>query len=299
MLTETGNTYQEVQTPSGIEIRYHWEPERKYEIRMYDFLAEKERVPWKEVSSVTTVLDVLNKPGLPWWGMETGVKGLLQLQHYPGLEWETIKLADPSEIVKLLTKHKLSVNHVRDDASKRGHSVHAALEGWAKTGVVPDASIFPHEERPYVEGLVKFLNDIGINWTEDIQCEVIVGSLEYGYAGRYDLSFTLESETDVAYKWTPVRGPKYATLQPGRYMLDLKTSKGVYNTHHLQLAGYELASVECGYEPTNAQGILHVMDNGGYEFVRSLARPEEFVISLRQFELEAQLKQRHKERKNK
>jgi hypothetical protein len=156
--------------------------------------------------------------------------------------------------------------------------------------VIPDSSIFPHEERGYVEGLVKFLNDLGE--VSDTRCEVMVASLSHGYAGRYDLAFTLESERQIAYKWTPVRGPKYATLKPGRYMLDLKTSKRVYTSHHRQLAAYELASVECGYEPTDAQGILHVMENGGYEFVRGLAEGEDFVITLRLHESELQLKER-------
>jgi hypothetical protein len=34
---------------------------------------------WREVPSVTTVLGILDKPGLPWWGMKIGVEGVLEL----------------------------------------------------------------------------------------------------------------------------------------------------------------------------------------------------------------------------
>ena len=298
MLTETGNdTFVEVQTPSGIEIRYHWEPVRKYEIKypvdapaLYP--GQEYCIDWKEVPSVTTVLDVLDKPGLTWWGQEIGVTGLLQLQHYPGIEWDQIKEAEPTGIIDLLKKHKLTVNHMKDAAGKRGHSVHAAMEGWAKTGEMPVPSIFPAEEKGYVEGLVKFLTDLGD--VEDVQCEVMVASLEYGYAGRYDLRFTLKEDRQIAYKTTPVRGPKYAKLKAGQYIIDLKTSKRVYMSHHRQLAGYELASVECGYEPTDARGILHVMPDGQYELVKGLAEAEDFVIILSAFNSERRLKDRKK-----
>lgn len=283
-------TYADVMTPSGIEIRYHWEPKRMYELRPDPVGSASPEDEWREVPSVTTVLDILNKPALPWWGMEQGVKGLLQLQHYPQLSWDTLKLADPDEIVRLLTAHKLTVNHVRDQASSRGLAVHAALEGWAKDRTIPDPSIFPHEERGYVEGLVKFLEDLSDpSYTA---CEVMVGSLRHSYAGRYDLRFTVDSARSVVYKHTPVRGAKRADLQPGQYMLDLKTSKGVYLSHHRQLEAYELASVECGYEPTDARGILHVTADGNYEFVRSVADPEDFVKVLDVWNSEQRLKEK-------
>lgn len=306
--TETGKkTFVEVQTPSGIEIRYHWEPERKYEIRLSPHTTNYSGLDdimaamvlygeWREVPGVTDVLSVLDKPGLPWWGMQTAVKGFLQLQHYPQLDWNTLKLADPEEIIRLLTEHKLTVNHVRDEASARGLAVHAALEAWAENGIIPEPSIFPHTERPYVEGVVAFLEAIQPA-VDTVESEVIVGSIEHGYCGRYDLRIITHTPVDVAYKWTPKRGPKLATLQPGAYLLDLKTSKRVYNSHFRQLAAYELASRECGYEPTTAQGVLHVTDYGGYSFVRSLAEPEDFLVSLALYKSEQQLKDKMKERK--
>ena len=69
-------------TPSGIEILYSPKPKRLYEVRKHGVETPDgyETVsPWKEVPSVTLVLDVLPAPGLPWWGMEMGVSGMLEL----------------------------------------------------------------------------------------------------------------------------------------------------------------------------------------------------------------------------
>jgi hypothetical protein len=203
--------------------------------------------------------------------------------------------ADAKDVLKHLTKHKLTVNHVRDEAGKRGHSVHGALEAWAETKVIPDPSIYPVEERGYMTGLVQFLNHLG-DKVEILGVETIVGSIEHGYAGRYDLRVRITDPTEVAYKWTPVRGPKFATLQPGEYLIDLKTSKHVYLSHHRQLAAYELASVECGYDATDAQGILHVMDDGRYEFVRSVAEGEDFLVSLALWKSESKLREGSKKK---
>ena len=123
-------------------------------------------------------------------------------------------------------------------------------------------------------GLCKFLRDVN---PEPVAAEVMVGSLEHGFAGRYDLRLRVPKECEVVFHRTPKRGPQYARLKPGVLLADLKTSKGVYATHHLQLAAYEGGSLECGYEPTVAQGILHVSAEGEYEFVRSKAVLADFL----------------------
>ena len=61
---------------------------------------------------------------------------------------------------------------------------------------------------------------------------------------------------------------------------DVKTSKGVYGSHLLQLEGYEGASVECGYEPTDARAVLHLTPHGLYEFKRARASYEDFLAIL-------------------
>ncbi len=61
-------------------------------------------------------------------------------------------------------------------------------------------------------------------------------------------------------------------------LVDLKTSKRVYpKSHFPQLAGYELASVEMGFPPTDAQFVLNTHPDGTYDFKRSWATPDDFI----------------------
>ena len=252
----------EVVTPSGVQIYYQAAPKRLY------------KVNGKEVPSVTGVLDILEKGGLPWWGMKVGIEGVLQLSNADNLAlYSTVE-----EWVELLTQHKLTVNHVRDQAGDRGQAVHDALELWASGNyVLPEPLIYAPEEQGYVRGLRDFLIDCG---AEAVASEVMVGSAKHKYAGRFDLRARIPHDTDVVVKTYPVRKPLRGRLEGGEWLLDLKTSKGVYDTHYLQLEAYETASIECGYEPTIQRGVIHVTEDGRYELAVSKATFTDFKAVL-------------------
>lgn len=261
-------------TPSGIELAYGVKPKRFYTVNGVD------------VPSVTQILGVLDKSAaLTWWGMKTGILGMIELYQEKAIhggdhlfDTKDGKALTPERAVELLTEHKKTVNHLRDRAGDRGLAVHDAFETWCVTGNKPDPSIFPDEERGYVEGLNAFLDDVN---PEPYAAEVMVGSVEHGFAGRYDARIRIPKECQVVYHRTPARGPKYATLKQGVLLADLKTSKGTYmESHGRQLEAYELASVECGYDPTTARGILHVNAEGGYELVRSICTAQDFLDVL-------------------
>lgn len=298
------------QTPSGIEVLYQAEPKRLYKVRRPYSKGNAVVVvypgEWLEVPSVTTVLDVLNKAGLPWWGQGIGVEGvqklhnlgLLRTAYMPnGNAVLTIEqegqwvVAGKELIVDLLTRTKLTVNHIRDDAGTRGNNVHTALEQWAEDGILPDPSLYPPEEQGYVQGLLQFLEHVQ---PEVVGSEVMVGSLEHGFAGRYDLDFKLDEERTVVFHRTPKRGPQWATLPPGLYKADLKTSSGVYFSHFKQLAGYEIAAVECGHPATDGQGVIHVNADGTYEFVRSIAVADDFLTTLAEWRSQEAMKERRR-----
>lgn len=324
----------ETTTPAGIEVRFTPEQEvdgkkikRKYDLRYapsfvgscnagYDHCAKCDcsGKEWAEVPSVSEVQKVLDKPGLPWWGMKVGIEGVLEL-HRRGIlrehtlatpnmgqralgTWKTepnqtaqFEAADVDRIVAHLTAEKLDVTKVRDKAGDRGKAVHDAFELWAKEGVVPDPEFFPSEERGYIVGLNAFLDDVQ---PEPLDSEVMIGSVRHGYAGRYDLRLHVPRECEVVYKRTPKRGAHYAILKPGIILGDLKTSSGVYPSHSRQLEAYEAASVECGYEPTDARGIIHVGKDGSYEFVRSTATIEDFLCVLEVWRSDQAMKARRK-----
>lgn len=271
-------------TPSGIEIAYEWAPRRLYRLRGTGIecaftdpsrtqIASYKTDQWREVPSVTTVLSVLDKSGaLTWWGMKVGVEGVLSL-HDQGIlssfgggvcRLDEMKTVDTDAVVSLLTEHKLTVNHVKDKAADRGVNVHNALNGWA-VGEMISASAYPESERGYVQGLYDFCEAVTDNLSATPETELMVGSLQHQYAGRFDLVLTLSKPVEVVTRCYEKRKPKIEEIPAGRYLLDLKTSKRVYDTHHLQLEAYEAAAVECGYAPTDYRGVVHVTANGKYE----------------------------------
>jgi len=307
-------------TPSGIPVYFQSRPKRLYRVGppgwRPDLTPEEISAradEWREVPSVTTVLSVLDKGGgLIWWAQGIGVQGVLDLYESGQLVGngspETSHLAHHyggqatrESVVDLLTEHKITVNHQRDKAGDRGQSVHDAFEAWARTGLKPDASIYPDEERGYVEGLLAFLADVPS--IEPIAAEVLVASAEHGFAGRYDIRFRTWQPHFVRVGQKKTRKgvqrggpskivPDMRLLAPGLYLGDLKTSKGIYASHARQLEAYEQASVESGYEPTEARGILHVAADGTYEFVRSWATFEDFRVVLAVYQSDQAMKGR-------
>lgn len=259
-------------SPNGIGIRFETKPYRRYYL-MADATPAKvvDDEAWGEhVESVTGVLKVLDKPALPWWGMEIGLQGFLEAvargtlrvkqdgngyvmeinsaaadkktEEYKkkeGVEFVT----DAKRLAHLLTALKLTVNHVRDDAGARGKKAHSAFETWCETGIVPVSKGFPDDQRGYVEGIRKFVQEADLSTG---RTEIMVGSLEHRFAGRYDWH--------GMYEGVPT-------------LLDVKTSKGVTAGHFLQLAGYEGARRECGWRETERQGIIHVTPDGNWDVV--------------------------------
>ncbi len=276
--------------PAGYVIEYFTEPKRKYEI------------DGEEAVSVTTALNCLDKPALPWWGMKVGVEGVIALieaglltpatnpiTNLPTLQYDFEGhgyVVNVDAIVKLLTSEKMTVNHVRDKAASRGLNAHDAFEAWCITGEVPTPTEFPLEEQGYVQSLVNFIRDTEGKLHAEAQ-EVIVGSKEHLFAGRYDLRASTSGDmklvtSALTTSGTPRKRGPFHTVVPGgsKLLIDLKTSKGVYASHLLQLEGYEGASIESGYEPTDARAVLHVTEHGLYEFKRARATYEDFLAIL-------------------
>lgn len=281
--------------PAGYTIRYFSEPRRYYDI------------DGEEAVSVTTVLGVLDKPALPWWGMKVGANGVMELvkrglltpathpiENHPTLAWRSaadnqLYVATEEQLVKMLTQEQLTTNHVRDKAADRGTNAHTAFEVWAAIGEEPDPQDYPLEERGYIQALLNFIHDADGGFTADAQ-EIVVGSKEHLFAGRYDVRGRTTKEMRLVQSALTQkgeirkRGPKYMNVPAGLSLLgDVKTSKGVYATHLLQLEGYEGASIECGYDATDARFVLHLTALGVYEFKRAKATYEDFLAILRTY----------------
>lgn len=270
-------------TPSGIEIYYQAGPKRLYRIRDIN-IADSERTPltdWTEVPSVSKINDELAAPGLTWWAMKIGVEGIMTLFDMvkDGTldELEYLRFMSDHDVdmaVGLLTQNKITVNHVRDKAGDRGTAVHDALELWAQEGIVPIPSVYAPDEQGYVEGLRTFIEDCN---PTPIVSEVMVASPTFLYAGRFDLGCNINQGTQAITKSYPKRKPVVSEIPGGAWILDLKTSKGVYESHHLQLAGYRQANEESWGVEVDHTGIIHVFDDGRYELVIGKATTEDWL----------------------
>lgn len=215
---------------------------------------------------VTTILGVLEKPALPWWGMTIGVKGALELLdiysygYLLDLEWP--------EVVQLLTKHRLTVNHVKDAAGDRGNIAHDACQTWAQTGAWPNPADIPPEAAGYVQAAAGFIVEME---PEPVAEEVMVWTEDY--AGTFDLLAWIDGDL---------------------WLIDYKTSKRVYATHDLQLAAYEYARRKMGLRPADGMAVVHLESGVPFDverhFVPSLATADDFLAILSAYKATERLK---------
>lgn len=276
-----GEHVHEQKTPNGWTISYRSEPTRYYEI---------DRV--KADCSVSEPLKVLDKPALPWWGQNVGVKAVLDL-HRLGWTTEMLLQGKPPEMEMIewakllskgvLTENKLTVNHIRDEAGTRGQTVHDALSFWATTGHVPRPEEFPTWEQGYVIALIAFLHDVPT--LTPIGTELMVGSKTHSFAGRYDLRATTDRAHKVVTKVYPKSPAKFTTVPDGEFLLDCKTASDVFPEHDLQLSAYEGASIESGYRPTDARIVLQLGADGRYQARRARSTLNDWLAAKLMWEI--------------
>ena len=121
----------------------------------------------------------------------------------------------------------------RDEAAKLGTSVHEAADLAVKAIDLPD-------EDPRKPFLLQYEQ-----WQADLSptirmSERQVFSLKQGYAGSFDL---------------------IADIGKHRYLVDLKTGKGTYTDHAIQLALYMGADFIGGYDPLTDTDVIYPEDS--------------------------------------
>jgi hypothetical protein len=250
-------------TPSGITIEFEDgapDPETgKSKRRAY--LVNGQKLP-----SVTTVLGMLDKPGLIWWSERLAVEGCIQLARDGGLP------INPDAALGQLTRQKLRHFQVSEQKASRGNLSHEDLIRFFAGEPPPPLDQIAEDQRGFPQGLAAFLADAR---PKIHRSEFMVASIEHGFAGRPD--------SQVSFGAT--RLPNGQKLPQGLGQLDLKTHdrlpttkagslKTPYPEHLLQVALYEVGTRECGYDETAWQGILRIDGEGKYDFTCSWLPPE-------------------------
>jgi hypothetical protein len=207
----------------------------------------------RELISATSIRKVVGMPfGLAWWMVNQVVEA--------ASEQERPFATTPDEWAKHLRK---AATQKRDEAAALGSEVHEAAEQGLKA-----AGMEALDPRlPFMQAYEK--------WQREMSPTILVNeaqvfNLTLGYAGSLDLI------AEVAGRVT---------------LIDLKTGKGVYTDHALQLMLYHGAEFIGGYDPVTDTdmpypvetrildsvtdiAILHLLPTGDYEWVPILSSDE-------------------------
>ena len=190
---------------------------------------------------VTSILDVISKPALVAWAAKMAAE-YIQTNLKPGVMLDEIQIKELADNAKSAHRQK------RDKAADIGTLVHNSIEEYIKHRTMPKI-INPEAEK----GFNAFLEWAHLNDVTFDQSELKVYSKQHGFAGTADLLVTIGGE---------------------KYLGDIKTGSGIYETMKLQTAAYELARTE-EYPDENYAGniIINCRKDGTLETATYL-KPE-------------------------
>jgi hypothetical protein len=251
--------------PDGSQIQFEYAPVgwptkskpdqlRKAEWRRYYHHNHDART---ELTSVTTILDVLAKQALYAWHEDHGARGAVEAARLGELP-DDLPL---DEVVGRVRALGLGAQAAKMRAAKRGLDVHDALEVWAKTSSLPDPATMDPEHRPYLRGLARALLKLD---PAPVACEQLVCSTEHRFAGRYDMR---------------------ATVAGADCLLDLKTNAAGrgWPEAHVQLPAYALAELECGGTMPERLLVVGVGPDGAFNVDECCGSPDDFLAVLAAF----------------
>lgn len=194
-----------------------------------------------EYPSVTGITGQLDKPGLLVWAANCAVDHIEE-----NLEAVRDPLKNVHEVEAILTAARKAYNVKKVDAATAGTMVHDMIERHIKGEAVTVESLV-HEDQDIQErarkGYEAFLSWESKNHVEWMyqECEVI--SETVGYAGRFDA---------------------IARVNGHIYLIDFKTSSGVYPEMRWQLCAYRQAwNEEHPDNPVENMMILHLNKETG------------------------------------
>ena len=188
------------------------------------------------IVSVTSVLKIVDKSG-PLIGWAKRITAEAALRHAAELpQW--IEDFGGDGAVGMLTK---ATNVIRDKAANAGSEIHQLADAIVKGQEV----VVPEELQPYVTAL--------LHWQQEFEPEYLASEemvfSRHGYAGTLDAIVRISGEV---------------------WLVDYKTSKGVYEETALQLAAYGAADfigrpgdpLRYSIPPVDQYGVVHIRPEG-------------------------------------
>jgi len=189
----------------------------------------------KRIPSVTTILGVLDKPGLPYWA--AGLVARDAVTNHDYWQQRIHNGEDPERIIRDL---KRSPWQERDKAARRGTRIHMVLEAAAHG----DPTDCPQDLLPMAQQAVDLLDRENI---QALETEARGYNRALWYAGTIDLIATINGKT---------------------WLIDWKSSRSIHETHILQVAAYAhmdtILTIDDQEKPMphiDRLGIAHISDN--------------------------------------
>lgn len=186
------------------------------------------------IPSVTTILNVLDKPGLPYWSAGLVARDAVENHGYWG---ERIHSGEDTE--QIIRDLKRTPWKERDKAARRGTRIHQVLEAAAHG----DPTDCPQDLLPMAQQAVDLLDRENI---QALETEARGYNRGLWYAGTIDLIADVNGKT---------------------WLLDWKSSRSIHETHIMQVAAYAhmhtILTIDGEEKPmprTDRLGIIHISD---------------------------------------
>ena len=163
---------------------------------------------WCSYPSVSTIIGQLDKSSaLMPWAQKMTIEYIIE-------NWATVRELDGHKLTNFMDEAKKNALKKRDEAGQYGTDLHKILE-MALLGQKIESEY--DDDVEFYCAITDWMQDKNFN-IDYLKIETPIVNIEAGYAGAIDL---YDANAGILY--------------------DLKTSKQVYDTHILQLAGYMLA----------------------------------------------------------
>jgi hypothetical protein len=175
-----------------------------------------EGVRWQRIPSVTTILGMIAKPALISWAARIGAEAVRDW--LAELEGSTVTV-DADLIDRLYSIACNTHTEAKERAAEKGSAVHDAIHQYHENFFEADV---PQDEEA-ARAWHAFLDWLDGSGLEVVATEQMVVGPKARYAGRYDLL---------------MREKRHPSLH---WVVDIKTSGGVYVEHVLQNAAYATA----------------------------------------------------------